>query len=344
MRYFSLLMLLLLFLCSCTAIKNRMKENTLDEVSDMLSGTTGTGTNVFTSDDDPDFIKSALPFTLKVYEQLIQANPDHKGLHQTTAIGYASYAYAFLHAPADTLPTEELDQINHLKKRAKKLYLRSRSYAIKGLDLSYPNFLRNLARKSDSLLPLIKKEDVGLIYWAGMSWFGAFNMDKFDMKLQLSIGNAKKLIFKAQELDPDYGNGAIDNFMITLFGSTPASMGGSLDSAKYYYKEALRKAKVPTADPHISYARAVCVAEKDKETYLSILKKAKKIKPKLDSTNLLLRTLKQQEAQWLIDHVDDFFLPEKEINKNEVLGESVDSLDVLPELDESLLLELEEIK
>lgn len=298
-----------LLLFGCTSIKNRMKENMLEDVSNALSGTTGGSSSVFTGDDDPEFIKSALPFALKVYESLIEANPDHQGLYKTTAIGYSSYSYAFLHFPSDTLSDDQLDEKKHLKKRAKKLYLRARNYAIQGLSLKHPDFMKNLARKSDSLLPLIEKDEIDLIYWAGMSWLGAFTVDKFDMKLALSFPNAKKLLFRVKELDPDYGNGAIDNFLITYYGGTPASMGGDLDSARYYYHRSVQKnATIPTADPHIAYARTVCVAEKNREEFRSVLKMASKIKPHADSANILVRTIKQDEAKWLLRHEDDFFL------------------------------------
>lgn len=302
------LLLIFIALMGCTRIKTRMKENMLEEVSDALSGGSGNASSLFTGDDDPELIKSALPFALKVFEGLIDANPDHQGLYKTTASGYASYSYAFLHFPADTLSDEHFEQQKHLKERAKKLYLRSRDYAIEGLTLKHPDFMKKLARKSDSLLPLIEKDEIDLLYWAGLSWLGAFTVDKFDMKLALTFKNAKKLLFRVKELDPHYGDGAIDNFLISYYGGTPASMGGSLDSARHYYEQILEYQKVPTADHHIAYARTVLVAEKNREEFRRVLKKAAKIKPQDDKANLLVRIIKQSEAKWLLNHEDDFFL------------------------------------
>lgn len=308
MRHFTPLLLILLILMGCTRIKTRAKENMLEEVSDALSGGSGTTSSLFTGDDDPELIKSALPFALKVFEGLISANPDHQGLYKTTASGYASYSYAFLHFPADTLADEHFEEKQQLKKRAKKLYLRSRNYAIEGLTLRHPNFMKKLARKSDSLLPLIQNDEIDLLYWAGLSWLGAFTVDKFDMKLALSFKSAKKLLFRVKELDPQYGDGAIDNFLISYYGGTPASMGGSLDSARHYYNSVLKYQKVPTADPHIAYARTVLVAENKREEFREVLTKAAKIKPQADKANILVRTIKQDEAKWLLEHEDNFFL------------------------------------
>lgn len=308
MRHLTPLLIILLVLMGCTRIKTRAKENMLEEISDALSGSSGTSSSLFTGDDDPELIKSALPFALKVFEGLLEANPDHQGLYKTTASGYASYSYAFLHFPSDTLPDEQFIEKQHMRNRAKKLYLRSRNYAIDGLTLKHPDFMKKLARKSDSLLPLIQKDEIDLLYWAGLSWLGAFTVDKFDMKLALSFKSAKKLLFKVKELDPHYGDGAIDNFLITYYGGTPASMGGSLDSARHYYRQILEYQKVPTADPHISYARTVLVAEKNRDEFRAVLTKAAKIKPKADKDNILIRTIKQNEAKWLLAHENDFFL------------------------------------
>ena len=51
---------------------------------------------VYTSDNDPELIREALPFGLKTYESLLASDPTSRSLHLTAAVGFISYARAFL--------------------------------------------------------------------------------------------------------------------------------------------------------------------------------------------------------------------------------------------------------
>src|SRR4051812_42239332 len=51
--------------------------------------------DTFTSDNDPELIRRAVPFALKMYESLLVSIPKHEPLLLATCSGYTSYAYAF---------------------------------------------------------------------------------------------------------------------------------------------------------------------------------------------------------------------------------------------------------
>ena len=69
----------------------------VDTVGDALAG----GGTTFATDDDPELIKAALPFSLKLMESLLVENPNHQGLLFATASGFTQYAYAFVQQDAD---------------------------------------------------------------------------------------------------------------------------------------------------------------------------------------------------------------------------------------------------
>ena len=54
----------------------------LKKVAGMLSSSSSA--NVFSSDNDPDFVGQALPFAIKLYESLLASLPDHAGLRLRT--------------------------------------------------------------------------------------------------------------------------------------------------------------------------------------------------------------------------------------------------------------------
>src|SRR5262245_5144138 len=66
------------------------------------------GGSTFASDDDPELVKSAVPFSLKLMESLLAENPRHKGLLFATASGFTQYAFAFVQQEADELEERDL--------------------------------------------------------------------------------------------------------------------------------------------------------------------------------------------------------------------------------------------
>src|SRR5262252_9032176 len=64
--------------------------------SNKLGDALASGGTTFASDDDPELVKAAVPFSLKLMESLLQENPRHKGLLFATASGFTQFAYAFV--------------------------------------------------------------------------------------------------------------------------------------------------------------------------------------------------------------------------------------------------------
>src|SRR3954467_15509575 len=61
----------------------------------------------FSSDDDPDLIKSAAPFSLKLMESILAEDPRHTGLLTAAASGFTQYAYAFVQEDADEMEAHD---------------------------------------------------------------------------------------------------------------------------------------------------------------------------------------------------------------------------------------------
>src|SRR5580698_9355793 len=78
------LLILLLLLAGCS-----IKKVAVNKLGNALAGS---GTT-FASDNDPDLISSAAPFSLKLMESLLAESPKHRGLLLATASGFTQYAY-----------------------------------------------------------------------------------------------------------------------------------------------------------------------------------------------------------------------------------------------------------
>src|SRR5437764_9803971 len=69
-----------------------IRQYALDNVSDALAS----GGSAFAVDDDPELVRAAAPFSLKLTESLIEENPRHAGLLLAAARGSTHYASAFV--------------------------------------------------------------------------------------------------------------------------------------------------------------------------------------------------------------------------------------------------------
>ena len=77
-----------------------IKETVVNYAGDAIGG----GGGVWSSDEDPQLVKEALPFALKTNESLLQVSPDHESLQEATATGFLAYALLY---PGSTPVTAE---------------------------------------------------------------------------------------------------------------------------------------------------------------------------------------------------------------------------------------------
>jgi predicted anti-sigma-YlaC factor YlaD len=209
--------------------------------------------NVFLTDNDPELIADALPFALKLYETLLQQDPENDALLLTTGSGYVSYANAFLQTPAGQLPAEEYQKKERMLERAKNLYLRGRDMLLRALEIRHPGFRDNLENGDfEAIKAQTDGEDVPYLYWAGAAWMGAFSTDPFDLDLGLSIQTAAGLVDRAFELNPSFDNGAIHEFYISYYASLPAGLGGDREKARHHFERAVELADGRKASPYVS--------------------------------------------------------------------------------------------
>src|SRR5260370_14649399 len=96
----------------------------INKLGDSLanSGTT------FASDNDPEFIGQAIPFSLKLIEGLLAESPKHRGLLFAAASGYTQYSYVYVQQPSEEIETADVEKSEVLRTRSRNLYLWARDY------------------------------------------------------------------------------------------------------------------------------------------------------------------------------------------------------------------------
>jgi predicted anti-sigma-YlaC factor YlaD len=285
-----------------------IQEMAMDSVADMLGGSAAGG-SAFTRDDDPKLVGDALPFAMKLYETLLDSSPDHPGLLMATGQLFVMYSNAYVQTPADMLPEWEYEKQEEMYARAKSLYLRGRNYLFRGIEANHPGFLEALETgELEPILVEMTEEDVPFLYWAAAGWFAAIAINVFDLEMTLQIPKAKGLMDRAYELDPDFGNGTIDDFYILFYASMPADMGGSVEKARYHFDRAVELSGGTNPSPYLSLATTLAIADQDVEEFIDLLTTALEIDVDEDPDNRLANVIAQQKARWYLENIDRFFL------------------------------------
>jgi predicted anti-sigma-YlaC factor YlaD len=275
-------------------------------VSDALTAEGSTGT--FTGDSDPELVGDALPFAIKMYETLLSSNPDHQGLILTTGSLFVMYANAFVQSPAEFLPVLQYEERETALARAKKLYIRGADLCLGGLEKKYPGFSAASSAELPAYLAAMKKADVPLLYWTTAGYISAFSLDPFDSGLGRRVPDLMTYMNRAYELDPDFNNGALDDFFVIALSSLPEAMGGDKSRVDYHFKLALEKSGGTLAGPYVSYAQSVSIPAQDYDTFRTYLETALAIDVDADPDNRLVNIISQRKARSLLDAVEDYFI------------------------------------
>jgi predicted anti-sigma-YlaC factor YlaD len=276
-------------------------------VADALTGV-GEST-VFTGDPDPELVGDALPFAIKIYEALLEAQPNHQGLIVTTGSLFVMYANAFVQGPAEMLPPDEYIARQEGKVRAKGLYLRGVDILSAGIEKRYPGILGSQQRGTlGNYLPKLKKADVPLVYWLVAGTLSAYALDPMDIGLGMKLPEFTAFIKRAYELDPDFNTSALDEFFILFYASVPESMGGDKSLVDGYFQKALEKTGGLSAGPYVSYAQAVCIPAQDYETFKKYLEAALAVDVNAEPANRLVNIITQRKARHLLDQASYYFI------------------------------------
>lgn len=293
-------------LAACCAGCGTIRNAAVRTAGDMFAGEKALA--VFTSDDDPELIRDALPFALKTLDVLLVQDPGNDELRLSTAVLYIQYAYAFLDSEADYLAEDQPERARALRDRAVTLYLRGRDYAMTVLDHAHPEFSEMLLPDPDKALAAMGAEDVPALYWVGASWAAAIGANPGNMSLVAELPIVEPVMRKVLALDPDFDSGSVHEFFISFEGGRGELMGGDSALAEKHFKEAVRLSRGQRASPYISLASTVAVSNQDAEMFIDLLTTALAIDASDRPAERLPNILSQRKAKWLLDHGPDLFL------------------------------------
>lgn len=285
-----------------------IKRFAANKVGDALAG----GGTTFSSDNDPELVRDAAPFSLKLMETLLEVNPRHQGLLLALASGFTQYAFAFVQQEADRLEDTNLEAAWQTQERARNMYLRARNYGLRGLEIPYPGIEQALRTDPKLAVERFRPKDVPLIYWTAASWAGAVSLSKDDADLIAEMPIVEALIDRALVLDEDFGDGAIHSFLISYEMSRPGAVGDPAERATRHFDRAMQLSDGQQAGPLVSLAESVMVQKQDLSGFKALLEKALAIDPGVRPEWRLANIIMQRRAKWLLARTDELFLARPE--------------------------------
>ena len=267
----------------------------------------GSGTT-FASDDDPELVKAAVPFSLKLMEGLLNQSPRHEDLLLATASGFTEYAYAFVQQDADELEDKDLAAAEEMRGRARRLFLRARNYGLRGLEVRHKGFEKALRADPKQAVRTARVKDVPLLYWTAVSWAGAISLSKDNPDLIAEMPVVEAMMDRALALNEAFDDGAIHSFLITYEMSRPGGTGDPAARSQQHFERALALSQGLQAGPMVSFAEAVCVQKQDLKQFEDLLHQALAINPDAKPEWRLVNLVMQRRAKWLLSRTDQLFL------------------------------------
>lgn len=283
----------------------------LKATADALSGTGGG----YGTEEDPELVRDAAPFGLKTMETLAEALPEHRPIRLSLASGFAQYSYAFINQDADRAEDKNLALAKALGTRARRLYLRARGYALRGLDIRYPGASAALLGADraawKATLDKMDAEDVPYLYWCGASWALALSTAKDDANLIGDIAVIDAIMTRALALNESYDEGALHEFYVSFAGALGDGSGGGPKRAKEELDRALKLGDGKKLGVLVSYAEGILVAQQKKAEFQQMLKRVTDADVYAEEPawkkQRLANILAQSRAKWLLGKLSDLF-------------------------------------
>lgn len=303
-RKFLTILAVIALLSSCS-----VKKMAVNSVAKNMSGD---ATAVFMEDNDPVLVGDSFPVILKMMDMLAATSPDNSAIKSTAGSMYVMYANVYLQGKGAMLPYEEWETQKELYDRAKKHYRRGYDYVMEALELKHKGFRAAFDSSDyDTAFAGFKKEDTADLYWGSAAVLAGVSADMLDPHFAADRDGAIKMLFKALELDPDFGNGMLDEVMMQYYASMPEGMGGSMEKALYHYKHGVELSGDSLVSIHVSYASTICTKNQNQEGYdefTAVLEAVLERDVESVKANRLANIISQKKAAWLLENRDDYFL------------------------------------
>jgi len=247
---------------------------------------------------DYDLAGVGIPGAIIQLEAFLSVTPDNEDLGLNLAKAYVGYAQGWVEEEYERCwAKNDIDRADHLRTRARYLYLRARNLGIHAMRVRDDGIDAAIKGGEDTLRKYLKEEyksedDVAPLFWAGLAWGASINMSLDQPDLIADLPLAIAMVERAVELDDSFFNGAGYLFLGTAEAAMPAAMGGNPQKAKTIFEKGLERTGRKNHMLHVNYARIYAVNNHDRELFHNLLMEvidAPDLGPKVRLSNKIAR-------------------------------------------------------
>ena len=293
------LVVLCLLLSGCSIRKMALKS---------MGGALSSASDEYARDEDPELVKGALPFSLKVMETILREDPRDASLLLNVTKGFTQYGFGFLLPDAEELDDKDKVAAKALRDRAVHMFIRARGYGMRGLQLKRPTFGAELVADPKKAVASLTKADVPFAFWTAAAWASALATSR-DFRMLPQIPQMEALLERVLVLDDAYNGGSVDTLLITYEMVRLKAAGDRVALAKAHFDRAVALTQGKQAGPYVTYAESVSTVQKNRAEFDKMLQTALKIDPAEDPDNRLANVIMQRRARWLLGRADKLFPP-----------------------------------
>ena len=302
-RFLCLNLLLPALVVVCALSGCSVRQVALNQAADALAGS-GTA---FASDDDPELIRDAAPFSLKLTDTVLEDNPKHVGLLTAAAKGYTQYAFAFVQQDGEEIEDTDLTRAMKNFDRARGLYLRARRYGLRGLDAAHPGMAGELEKDPRQAVRQTQRQDVPLLYWSAAATGAWIGLSKDNAAAVAQVPAMEAMIDRALELDEAWDEGAIHTFLIS-YELVRAQRGADpVARSRAHFERAIALSHGKQAAPYVALAESVSVSQQNRAEFERLLHQALSVDIEAERESRLANIVMQRRARWLLSRTDQLF-------------------------------------
>lgn len=245
--------------------------------------------------DDVDMVREGLPYSLIFMDGLLEVSPDNEDILLKASEAYTGYSFAFV---------EDID-----KKRAAKLYLKGRGYALRVLKQN-DDFREALDKPVDEFIPILKQfdeDDVPALFWTANSWLSWIGVSLDNPEALMGLPKVEAILHRILELDESYYYGSTHTILGTYHAAQPKVFGGDPKTAKYHYDKAFEISESRLLVVHLMYAKFYAYQIQDRELYVKTLEDVLSAPDDLLPEKKFVNAVVKRKAEVLLEDVDEYF-------------------------------------
>lgn len=285
---FCLVLLITTFISACGATKTRMMVDSMKPLMEQMAIS-------INKNDDVDMVRDAYPANLIQLDGLIEASPDNESILLKASEAYFGYGFAFI---------EDVD-----KERAKKLYVKSRDYALRVLEKNrkFGKALNGPIDEFTSSLESFDKKDVPALFRVSTAWIAWIALNLDEPAVLLDLPKVEAIWMRILELDETYYYGSTHASLGAFFASQSISLGGDPEKAKYHFDRAFEISESKLLVVPLMYAQYYAYQIQDRKLYTDTLEKILSTPENFYPELNLINEIAKRKAKILLDNVDMYF-------------------------------------